>query len=61
MDEVALQQMRNGIEDRWVGRHRGVLFLLESWLELAEVPAVVRPYIPEMATAIGEFLDRKLD
>ena len=39
----------------------GVLYHLETWLELAEVSTVVRTCPPEMATAIGEFLDRMMD
>ena len=39
----------------------GVLYHLETWLELAEVSTVVRTCTPEMATAIGEFLDRMMD
>jgi hypothetical protein len=30
-------------------------------MELAEVATVVRTYTPEMATAIGEFVERMLD
>ena len=41
--------------------HRGILFHLETWLELAEVSTVVRTHGPEMATAIGEFVERMLD
>ena len=41
--------------------HHGILFHLETWLELAEVSTVVRTHTPEMATAIGEFLDRMMD
>ena len=41
--------------------HHGVLYHLETWLELAEVSTVVRTHTPEMATAIGEFVDRMLD
>ena len=39
----------------------GVLYHLETWLELAEVSTVVRTCTPELATAIGEFLDRMMD
>ena len=39
----------------------GVLYHLETWLELAEVATVVRTCTPEMPTAIGEFLDRMMD
>ena len=39
----------------------GVLYHLETWLELAEGSTVVRTCTPEMATAIGEFLDRMMD
>ena len=41
--------------------HHGVLYHLEMWLELAEVSTVVRTHTPEMATAIGEFVNRMLD
>jgi len=41
--------------------HHGILYHLETWLELAEVSTVVRTCTPEMATAIGEFLDRMMD
>ena len=41
--------------------HHGILFHLETWLELAEVSTVVRTHRPEMATAIDEFLERMLD
>ena len=41
--------------------HHGILFQLETWLELAEVSTVVRTPSPEMATAIGEFIDYHLD
>ena len=41
--------------------HKGILFQLESWLELAEVSTVVRIHTPEMATAIGEFLEYHRD
>ena len=41
--------------------HHGILFHLETWLELAEVSTVVRTHGPEMATAIGEFVERMLD
>jgi len=41
--------------------HHGILFHLETWLELAEVSTVARTHTPEMATAIGEFLDRMMD
>jgi len=41
--------------------HHGILFHLETWLELAEVSTVVRTHSPEMATAIGEFIDYHLD
>ena len=39
----------------------GVIYHPETWLELAEVSTVVRTRTPEMATAIGEFLDRMMD
>ena len=39
----------------------GVLYHLETWLELAEASTVVRTCTPEMPTAIGEFLDRMMD
>ncbi len=41
--------------------HHGILFHLETWLELAEVWTVVRANSPEMASAIGEFVERMLD
>jgi hypothetical protein len=41
--------------------HHGILFHLETWLELAEVSTVVRTNSPEMASAIGEFVERMLD
>ena len=41
--------------------HHGILFHLETWLELAEVWTVVRANSPEMASAIGEFIERMLD
>ena len=41
--------------------HHGILYHLESWVELAEVSTVVRTHSPEMATAIGEFIDYHLD
>ena len=41
--------------------HHGILYHLETWLELAEVSTVVRTHSPEMATAIGEFIDYHLD
>ena len=41
--------------------HHGILFHLETWLELAEVSTVVRSNSPEMASAIGEFVERMLD
>ena len=41
--------------------HHGILFHLETWLELAEVDTVVRTHSPEMATAIGEFVEHMLD
>ena len=41
--------------------HHGILFHLERWLELAEVSTVVRTHSPEMASAIGEFVERMLD
>ena len=41
--------------------HHGILFHLETWLELAEVSTVVRTNSPEMASAIGEFGERMLD
>ena len=41
--------------------HHGILYHLESWLELAEVSTVVRTHSLEMATAIGEFVERMLD
>ena len=41
--------------------HHGILFHLETWLELAEVSTVVRTNNPEMASAIGEFVERMLD
>ena len=41
--------------------HHGILFHLETWLELAEVSTVVRANSPEMASAIGEFVERMLD
>jgi hypothetical protein len=41
--------------------HHGILYHLESWVELAEVSTIVRTHSPEMATAIGEFIDYHLD
>jgi len=41
--------------------HHGILHHLESWLESAVVSTVVRTHSPEMATAIGEFVERMLD
>ena len=41
--------------------HHGILFHLETWLELAEVSTVVRTNSPEMASAIGEFVERMFD
>ena len=41
--------------------HHGIPYHLESWLELAVVSTVVRTHSPEMATAIGEFVERMLD
>ena len=41
--------------------HHGILFHLETWLELAEVSTVVRTNSREMASAIGEFVERMLD
>ena len=41
--------------------HHGILFHLETWLELAEVSTIVRTHSPEMASAIGEFVERMLD
>ena len=41
--------------------HHGILFHLETWLELAEVSTVVRTNSPEMVSAIGEFVERMLD
>ncbi len=41
--------------------HHGNLFQLETWLELAELSTVVRTHNPDMATAIGEFVERMLD
>jgi hypothetical protein len=41
--------------------HHGILYHLESWVELAEVSTIVRTHSPEMATAIGEFIDNHLD
>ncbi len=41
--------------------HHGTLFHLETWLELAEVSTIVRTNSPEMASAIGEFVERMLD
>ena len=34
---------------------------MEAWLELAEESTVVRTSRPEMATAIGDFLEFHLD
>ncbi len=42
-------------------RHHGILFHLEARLELAEESAVVKTHSPEMATAIGDFLEYHLD
>ena len=41
--------------------HKGILFHLESWVELAEVSTVARTYSPEMATALGDFIEYHLD
>ena len=41
--------------------HHGILFQLETWLELVEVSTVVRTNSQEMASAIGEFVERMLD
>ena len=41
--------------------YHGILFHLETWLELAEVSTVVRTNSPEVASAIGEFVERMLD
>ena len=41
--------------------HHGILFHLEKGLKLAEVSTVVRTHSPEMASAIGEFVERMLD
>ena len=41
--------------------HHGILFHLETWVELAEVSTVDRTHSSEMATAIGEFVERMLD
>ena len=41
--------------------YHGILFHLETWLELAEVSTVVRTNSPKMASAIGEFVERMLD
>ena len=41
--------------------HHGILFHLEAWLELAEVSTVVRTNSPEMATALGDFIEYHLD
>ena len=41
--------------------HQGILFDLETWLELAEVSIVVRTHSPEMASAIGDFIEYHLD
>jgi hypothetical protein len=41
--------------------HHGILFHLETWLELAEVSTVVRTNSPEVASAIGDFVERMLD
>ena len=41
--------------------HHGILFHLATWLELAEVSTVVRTNSPEVASAIGDFVERMLD
>ena len=41
--------------------HHGILFHLEAWLELAEVSTVVRTNSPEMAIALGDFIEYLLD
>ena len=41
--------------------HHGILFHLETWLELVEVSTVVRTNSPEVASAIGDFVERMLD
>ena len=41
--------------------HHGILFHLEAWLELAEVSTVVRTNSPEMATALGDFIEYHLE
>ena len=41
--------------------HHGIIFHLETWVELAEVSTVGRTHSPEMTTAIGEFVERMLD
>ena len=41
--------------------HHGILFHLKTWLELAEVSTVVRTNSPEVASAIGDFVERMLD
>ena len=41
--------------------YHGILFHLETWLELAEVSTVVRTNSPEVASAIGDFVERMLD
>ena len=41
--------------------HHGILFHLETWLELAEVSTVVRTNSPAVASAIGDFVERMLD
>jgi hypothetical protein len=39
----------------------GVQYHLEAWLELNEVSTVVRTNSPEMATALGDFIEYHLD
>ena len=41
--------------------YHGILFHLETWLESAEVSTVVRTNSPEVASAIGDFVERMLD
>ena len=41
--------------------HHGILFHLEAWLELTEVPTVVRTNSPEMVIALGDFIEYHLD
>jgi len=41
--------------------HHGILFHLEAWLELTEVSTVVRTNSPEMAIALGDFIEYHLD